>query len=107
MYDKYFDAAVLSRRGLTDRIAEFEIGAADGTPLPMAEAGSHIELRFGGEDGKMTGIERLLLRMERDEFDLIAVGRSLLADPNWANKIRNGKLGDLRPFEVAQLAKLD
>jgi ferredoxin-NADP reductase len=52
MYGKYFEAAVLSRRGLTDRTAEFEIGAADGTPLPMAEAGSHIELRFGGDDGK-------------------------------------------------------
>lgn len=62
---------------------------------------------FGGEDGKMTGIERLLRRMERDEFDLIAVGRSLLADPDWANKIRDGRLGDLRPFEVAQLGKLE
>jgi vanillate O-demethylase ferredoxin subunit len=51
MYDKYFDAVVLSRRSLSDRIAEFEIGAADGAPLPMAEAGSHIELRFSGEDG--------------------------------------------------------
>jgi ferredoxin-NADP reductase len=52
MYDKHFDAVVLSRRALTDRIAEFRIGTADGRPLPMAEAGSHIELRFGGEDGR-------------------------------------------------------
>lgn len=55
----------------------------------------------------MTGIEKLLLRMERDEFDLIAVGRALLADSNSANKVRNGKLGDLRPFKVSQLAKFD
>jgi ferredoxin-NADP reductase len=42
---------VLGRRDLTDRIAELKIGAADGSALPMAEAGSHIELRFGGTSG--------------------------------------------------------
>lgn len=52
MHSKYFDAVVLSRRALTDRIAEFQIGAANGRRLPMVEAGSHIELRFGGEDGQ-------------------------------------------------------
>lgn len=52
MDNKYFAAVVLSRRTLTDRIAEFTIGAADGSRLPMAEAGSHIELRFGGAEGR-------------------------------------------------------
>lgn len=50
MYDKYFDAVVLSRHALTQRITEFRIGSADGRPLPMAEAGSHVELHFGGDD---------------------------------------------------------
>ncbi|WP_068083296.1 PDR/VanB family oxidoreductase [Novosphingobium rosa] len=48
MQDKYLDAVILARRTLTKRITEFLIAAADGQPLPMAEAGSHIELRFGG-----------------------------------------------------------
>lgn len=48
MTNKYIDAVVLGRRALTDRIAEFRIGAADGSRLPMAEAGSHLEVRFGG-----------------------------------------------------------
>src|SRR4051812_40704344 len=52
MQSKYFDAVVLARRTLTDRIAEFQIAAADGQSLPLAEAGSHIELRFGGDDGR-------------------------------------------------------
>jgi ferredoxin-NADP reductase len=52
MYDKYLDAVVLSRHALTQRITEFQIGSADGRPLPMAEAGSHIELHFGGDDGR-------------------------------------------------------
>jgi ferredoxin-NADP reductase len=49
--DKYSDAVVLERHSLTDRIAELKIGSADGRALPMAEAGSHIELRFGGAAG--------------------------------------------------------
>jgi vanillate O-demethylase ferredoxin subunit len=42
---------VLERRDLTDRIAELKIGLADGCMPPVAEAGSHIELRFGGAAG--------------------------------------------------------
>lgn len=52
MSDKHFDAVVRARRALTDRIAEFEIAAADGVRLPMAQAGSHIELQFGGAGGR-------------------------------------------------------
>lgn len=52
MHDKYFDAVVLGRRTLTDRIIELRVGAADGSPLPMAQAGSHIEVKFGGDSGR-------------------------------------------------------
>ncbi len=52
MHARYSDAVVLERHGLTDRIAELRIGSGDGRALPMAEAGSHIELRFGGADGR-------------------------------------------------------
>lgn len=51
MQEKYLDAVVLERHHLTDRILELKIGAADRRALPMAEAGSHIELRFGGAGG--------------------------------------------------------
>lgn len=52
MQDKYLDAIILERRRLTDRVSEFLIGAADGRALPLAEAGSHIELRFGGNESR-------------------------------------------------------
>jgi vanillate O-demethylase ferredoxin subunit len=79
MYDKYFDVVVLSRRPLTDRIAEFRIGSASGRPLPMAEAGSHIELRFGGEDGQFlrhySVVGPLHLNDDPEPFWRIAVQR--------------------------------
>jgi ferredoxin-NADP reductase len=46
--NRYFDAVVIERHALTERVVELQIGSADGRPLPMAEAGSHLELRFGG-----------------------------------------------------------
>lgn len=79
MSSKYIDAVVLARRALTDCIAEFRIGAADGSRLPMAEAGSHVELRFGGEDGKFlrhySVVGPLTLEDAQEPFWRIAVQR--------------------------------
>jgi 2,4-dienoyl-CoA reductase-like NADH-dependent reductase (Old Yellow Enzyme family) len=44
--------------------------------------------------------------MEADEFDVVAVGRSLLADPGWTAKILNGHDDDLIPFTPAALGVL-
>lgn len=52
------------------------------------------------------GIERLLDRMERDEFDLIAVGRVLISDPNWVAKLQAGRHDELSGFNPASLAEL-
>ena len=49
-------------------------------------------------------LDGLIERMERDEFDLIAVGRALIVDPHWAEKIRSGKTEDMKPFELSALA---
>jgi ferredoxin-NADP reductase len=49
---KYLAAKVLGGRRLTARISEFLIGAEDGSPLAPGEAGSHIELRFGGPSSR-------------------------------------------------------
>ncbi len=52
------------------------------------------------------GIDDLLERLERQEFDLVAVGRALIANPNWPNEIRRGALEELRPFDRSQLGQL-
>lgn len=45
-------------------------------------------------------------KLRAREFDLVAVGRAILADPNWPRKIRNGQLGDIIPFRSESLAAL-
>lgn len=43
-------------------------------------------------------LEGLLERLNKDEFDLVAVGRALLMDPEWAAKVRDGREDEIQPF---------
>jgi 2,4-dienoyl-CoA reductase-like NADH-dependent reductase (Old Yellow Enzyme family) len=53
---------------------------------------------FGGASTTTRGIEDLLARLEAGEFDLVAVGRALIADPGWAVKVRQGRAGEIATF---------
>ncbi|KAA1004057.1 NADH:flavin oxidoreductase [Paraburkholderia panacisoli] len=61
---------------------------------------------FAGKRSTNIGLERLIERMEREEFDLIAVGRALLGDPQWAEKIKAGAHADLNGFDPSAFAEL-
>ncbi|MFJ8583821.1 NADH:flavin oxidoreductase [Streptomyces sp. NPDC093595] len=61
---------------------------------------------FMGEGAPVQGIDNLLDRLEREEFDLVAVGRALLQDPQWAAKVLSNRLDELKPYDVAALRTL-
>ncbi|WP_231937308.1 beta/alpha barrel domain-containing protein [Caballeronia udeis] len=61
---------------------------------------------FGGESSTPASLDNLLERMERDEFDLIAIGRAILSDPEWVTKIRSGDTSSLKDFSPAALGEL-
>lgn len=61
---------------------------------------------FAGESSKPASLDDLLRRLEREEFDLVAVGRAILSDPQWAEKIREGKGSELKGFTAAALGEL-
>jgi 2,4-dienoyl-CoA reductase-like NADH-dependent reductase (Old Yellow Enzyme family) len=46
-----------------------------------------------------TGIDELLERLARDEFDLVAIGRSLIVNPDWAHLVASGQLAQLKTFQ--------
>ena len=46
-------------------------------------------------------------RLATGEFDLVAVGRALIADPGWPEKIRAGRTSELVAFDVSMLNTLD
>lgn len=82
------------------------------TGRPVITVGSvGLDKEFVGPQGMAgasatTGIELLVDRMERDEFDLVAVGRALIADPDWATKALRDRLAEAVPYEASQLATL-
>ena len=56
--------------------------------------------------GEPASIEGLIERISKDEFDLVAVGRALIANPDWANRIANGTTGELSAYDKEMLYKL-
>ena len=61
---------------------------------------------FKGESSTPSSLNELLRRLDRGDFDLVAVGRALLADAAWARKISEGRSSELRGFSKEELATL-
>lgn len=61
---------------------------------------------FRGEGSQVSGFEELMRRFDRGEFDLVAVGRALLQDPDWAAKLKQGRHGEFKDYDAASLKVL-
>ncbi len=61
---------------------------------------------FAGESSKPSSLDELVRRLDRGDFDLVAVGRPLLADPSWTKKIHEERVGELKGFSVEALREL-
>ncbi|WP_380871653.1 NADH:flavin oxidoreductase [Sphingomonas sp. DBB INV C78] len=64
-----------------------------------------LTTRTGTESG-VAGIDKLIEMIERGDFDMIAVGRALLVDPNWARKVRQDQLDTILPYAPAAMDEL-
>ena len=58
------------------------------------------------KDAEIASLDNLVQRLDADEFDLVAVGRALIANADWANKVKNDQLSDLTPFDKSMLMSL-
>ena len=89
-----FDSSNLNLAGWTKKLT--------GKPtITVGSVGLDIEFlrsTFHGDEARPAGLDDLLRRFENDEFDLVAVGRALLSDPAWANKVRDGCEEQIVPF---------
>jgi 2,4-dienoyl-CoA reductase-like NADH-dependent reductase (Old Yellow Enzyme family) len=52
------------------------------------------------------GIERLLEMLARGDFDLVAIGRALIVNPDWPAKIRTGRADQLAAYSPTALETL-
>ncbi|MDJ1472796.1 NADH:flavin oxidoreductase [Xanthocytophaga flava] len=100
-WDSEFDGSDLNFAGWAKKLT----GKATITVGSIGLSGEFLAA-FKGESSQPQSIEQLLERMDRGEFDLAAVGRSLLADPNWVEKIRDERTAELKGFTKEALAAL-
>ncbi|SCW38478.1 2,4-dienoyl-CoA reductase [Sphingobium faniae] len=70
----------------TDLMKDFETGALS-APTPST-------------------IEQVAERLDRGEFDLVAVGRAMLADAQWSNKVRDRRFHELKGYSVELMKTL-
>ncbi|WP_185293679.1 NADH:flavin oxidoreductase [Mycolicibacterium litorale] len=76
------------------------------TGLPVITVGSvGLETQFRSEKkGQViqpASVERLSEQFEAGEFDIVAIGRALLADPGWVNRLRDGELDGFAGYDPA------
>ncbi|AZS86528.1 NADH:flavin oxidoreductase [Streptomyces griseoviridis] len=100
-WEPEFDGSDLNLAGWTKKL----------TGRPVVTVGSvgldgDFFSAFRGEGSSTRGIDDLLDALERDEYDLVAVGRALLQDPLWARKVLDGRTGELQAYEASALKTL-
>ncbi|MBI3735900.1 NADH:flavin oxidoreductase [Candidatus Sumerlaeota bacterium] len=89
-----FEGSNLNLAGWTKKI----------TGLPAITVGSvgldsDFLRSYAGKPSGKASIDALVTRLENNEFDLVAVGRALLADPDWPKKIQEGREAEIVTFE--------
>jgi 2,4-dienoyl-CoA reductase-like NADH-dependent reductase (Old Yellow Enzyme family) len=96
-----FDGSDLNLAGWTKKLT----GKSAITVGSVGLNGDFIKA-FQGQGAELGSLDNLLDRLERDEFDLVAVGRALLQDPRWAQKVLAGRFDELAPYDPASLKTL-
>ena len=61
---------------------------------------------FAGQSSEAAPLDKLYEMMDRGDFDLIAVGRALLQDPEWVLKVKEGRMDALENYDGKALATL-
>jgi 2,4-dienoyl-CoA reductase-like NADH-dependent reductase (Old Yellow Enzyme family) len=103
-WEAEFEGSDLNLAGWTQRI----------TGKPSITVGSvGLDADFTPKPGEMTfreadpaSLDTLLHRLDNQEFDLVAVGRALIANPNWVNLVEAKRMDDLKPFRKEHLGEL-
>jgi len=101
-----FDGSNLNLAGWTKKL----------TGKPTISVGSvgietdFIETNFINQDTSavyaVRGLDDLVQRLQANEFDLIAVGRALLQDPQWVTRMKTGRFDQIAPYTKAAIETL-
>ncbi|WP_225097970.1 NADH:flavin oxidoreductase [Streptomyces sp. CoH27] len=96
-----FDGSDLNLAGWTKKITGKQV-------ITVGSVGLDGEFlaAFQGQGSEVKSIDNLLDRLEAEEFDMVAVGRALLQDPQWAAKVLADRFDELQPYDAAAVKTL-
>ena len=102
-WETAFEGSTLSLAGWTKKLSQKPVIAVGGVGLDTEFTLDIFSKTF--EDTPRS-VELVEEKLQDQEFDLIAVGRALLGDANWANKIKKDQLDQIIPFSSKSLSSL-
>jgi len=101
-WEPEFEGSPLNLAGWTKKLS--------GKPsITVGSVGLELDFlqTFGAkQDDGAIRFDQLMEMFDRGDFDLVAIGRVLLADPDWLNKIRDGRLEELKPYSAEAMKTL-
>ena len=101
-WESEFDGSDLNLAGWTKKLT----GKTSITVGSVGLSADFIGAIAMNESSETRAIDDLLSRLEKGEFDLVAVGRALLQDPEWPNKVLEGRTESINSFNSESLATL-
>lgn len=97
-WDPAFPGSAFGLAAWTRKLTGKPVIAAGSVGLDRDVFGAEGDGSQAFHDAGLAGIDRAVALVAREEVDLIAVGRALLADPAWARKVREGRPEGLVAF---------
>ncbi len=102
-WEPEFEGSELNLAGWTQKLT--------GKPtISVGSVGLQAEFTPGATQVEETDptahLDELVQKLEQNEFNLIAIGRALLSDPEWPNKIREQRSSDIQMFSREALQTL-
>lgn len=80
--------------------------------ISVGSVGTNAELTKGLQQGQTkqndptAHLDELTYKLDSGEFDLIAIGRALISNPDWVTKIQEGRIEELSTFTKEDLKTL-
>jgi 2,4-dienoyl-CoA reductase-like NADH-dependent reductase (Old Yellow Enzyme family) len=97
-----FEGAPLNLAGWTKKVTGRPAITVGSVGLEDSDFLTYLE----GKGAGIGDVDAVADRLARGEFDLVAVGRALIADPAWPAKVRAGRSAQLVPFDARMLTTL-
>ena len=100
-----FDGSALNLAGWAKKLTgkpAMTVGSVS-LDLPLQSRGARIK---DVADVSAENLLRLMDMFDRGDFDLVGVGRAMIANPDWSELVRRNAYDELKPYDPACLADL-